>query len=363
MRRLLAVLLFILLFVPASGGFVFASTSVEGVDTYCYEQLKGTEQLAYEAIHNCLIYLIKSWNCGSFTQTTIQKAYNCLLMDHPEIYWSEGYTYVTSYVDNRISGHRVEFTYSMTRSEIEAKNMQLEDSLFTMAKKIGRIDASYETVKAVYEYLINNSSYEELNLDQSMCSVMLEGGGVCASFAKAFEFIMQCMNIPCTVVYGRLTQSSGMLSTALGHEWNLVRLGSSWYHVDVTSGLNVTKQSGDMDYRFLCASTDDILKTHIVDNPVELPSCTDTSLNFFTYYGLTVDTYSREAVAACMLKAYEMGLDPVVRFSNYRAFSDAVDDLFTKQGILQAVKDAAGISFQSIDYRIDEPELTVRLEL
>ena len=55
MRRLLAVLLFVLLFVPASGGFVFASTSVEGVDTYCYEQLKGTEQLAYEAIHHCLI--------------------------------------------------------------------------------------------------------------------------------------------------------------------------------------------------------------------------------------------------------------------------------------------------------------------
>ena len=333
-----------------------------GVDSYCYDCLNPTEQLAYNAISDCLTHLITVWNCGSLSQETIQKAYDCLQMDHPEIFWSDGYNYVTSYVNNSISGHRVEFNYNLTRDEISRANTEIEEALMSMFGEIGRIDASYETVKAVYEYLVRNCTYDGLNLDQSMYSVMVNRSGVCASFAKAFEFIMQCLGIPCTVVYGRLTRNEGILSTTLGHEWNILKLGDSWYHVDVTSALSISAVN-DIDYRFLCATTEDILKTHVIENTVPIPDCNSGDLEFFRYHGLCVDTYSRTELASVMLRAMDMGLGPVARFSNYRAYSEAIDDLFTREGIFQAIKDATGLSVNTIGYHLDEDQLLLRLDI
>ncbi len=346
---------FLVLLVFSFGAFA------TGVDTYCHDQLSTGEQVAYQAMFYCLTNLVESWNCGSITQETIQKAYDCILMDHPEIYWSDGYTYVTSFVNNEVSGHRVEFSFSMDRAEIKRRNAELEQALMDMAAQIGRIDPSYETVKAVYEYMVRNFTYNELNLDQSMYSAMMKRSGVCASFAKAFEFIMQCMNIPCTVVYGYLTQSGGRLASSMGHEWNLVQLDGGWYHVDVTSAIVVHEDYGFMDYRFLCATTADMLYTHRIDNPVPIPDCSSTDLEFYSLNDLVVHTYSREALATCMLHAMELGCGPVARFSSYRAMTEAVDDLFTRAGIFQAISDYAGVSVGQVEYKLDEDLMVLRL--
>lgn len=333
------------------------------VDTWCHDQLTGSEQIAYDAMLDCLTHLNESWNCGSIPQETIQKAYDCLLMDHPEVFWSDGYTYVTSYVNNVISGHRVEFKYSMDRAQIERANREIYDSLMDTVRAIGRTDASYETVKAVYEHLIKTCTYDELNLDQGMYSVMVNHSGVCASFAKSFEFIMQCMGIPCTVVHGRLTQSSGMLGTTLGHAWNIVNIGGRWYHVDVTSGLSVSSGSGAVDYRFLCTTTDEICRTHVIENAVPVPDCSSGDLEFYRRYGLSVDTYSRKNVAKAFLRAEQMGMKPTVRFTGYRAFTEAVNDLFTNSGIFDLFDDFMDRHVSTVEYSMDEQMQTIMLDI
>ena len=333
-----------------------------GVDTYCYDCLDPTEQIAYDAIFDCLVHLIPVWNCGNMSQEKIQIAYDCLMMDRPEIYWTDGYQYVTSFVNNAISGHRVEFIYNKDREEIAETNDAILESMISMFADIGRLDPSYETVKAVYEYMVRNCSYDEMNLDQSMYSAMVLHSGVCASFSKAFEFIMQCLGIPCTVVYGRLTKSEGVLGTTLGHEWNILELDGQWYHVDVTSAICISEED-KVDYRFLCATTQEILKTHVIDNTVPIPDCSSTDYEFFRYHGLCLDSYSREELAAAMLKAVDMGLGPVAKFSNYRAYCDAIDDLFTREGIFQAITDATGLHLTSIDYHLVEDEYIIRLDI
>lgn len=254
---------------------VFASAGVApvSVDTWCYDCLTDLEMLAYDAVRECLTHLVPSWNCGSIPQETIQKAYDCFLMDHPEVFWSDGYTYVTSYVNNEISGRRVEFKYTMDRAAIARANEEIYTSLLEIVEWAGRTDASMETVRAVYDYMMEFCTYDELNLDQSMYSVMVGRSGVCASFSKAFEFIMQCLGIPCTVAIGRLAQGPGLPGAAIGHEWNLVLIDGTWYHVDITSGLSMTKETGIRDYSFFCISTEEICKTHVIDNPVPLPEC------------------------------------------------------------------------------------------
>ena len=354
MRKVFSVLILLLFVLP----FALCAS---GVDTFCYDRLDNTAQLAYEALYYCMTNLAGSWNCGSMPQEAIRQAYECILMDHPEIFWSDGYTYVTSYVNNEISGHRIELEYDRDAKSILAANAELEKALVDIVRKIGRTDKSYETVRALYDHFTENFTYDALNLDQSMYSVMMTGTGVCASFARAFEFILQCLDIPCTVVRGRLSSEYGMPGSTLGHEWNLVFLNGSWYHVDVTSAISMRHETGETDYRFLCATTAEILQTHMIDNVVPLPECSDSSLNFYNYYGLSVESYSREAVASCMLRAMEMGLGPLVKFTNYRALTEAVDDLFTNRGIFQAIKDYTGLAPEHVEYSLDDKALVLRL--
>ena len=354
MLKKITLIVFLIIFVCT---FSFAT----GVDTYCYDRLSISEQMAYEAILDCVTHLIPSWNTGNFSQDTIQKAYTCLLMDHPEIFWSDGYTYVTSYINNAVSGHKVEFTYTMSRDQIQKTNKEIENSMIEIVKTLPSLEANYETVRAIYDWFVSNCTYDETNLDQSMYSVMINKSGVCASFSKAFEFLMQCIGIPCTVIHGKLSQSSGLLGSTLGHEWNIIQLNGSWYHVDITSALSLSDNQKEIDYSFLCATTEQILKTHSIANPVEIPSCTSEDLNFFNYYNLTLDSYSRNSIKNVFSKALKLSRIPVAKFTSYKVLCDAVEDLITNQGLFEVLKTVTGKDYQSIDYYVDETELTIKI--
>lgn len=333
-----------------------------GVDDYCYSRLSVSEQIAYDAMFDCITTLTPKWNCGSFSQDTLKKAYDCLMLDHPELYWSESFTYVTSFVNNAIAGRSVEFEYTMTRSRIEQTNREIEKALFDIMREIGTVEPSYETVRLVYRWMVENCTYDVTNMDQSMYSVMVGRSGVCASFSKAFEFIMQCLGIPCTCVNGRLRSGSGILGSGagIGHEWNLVFIDGVWSHVDVTSAVG-SSEDGFVDYGFFCCTTEEISRTHTIDNVVDIPVCNDPSLGVYRRYGLVLDGYDRDAVASAFSTAQSLGMLPEVRFSSYRAFLDAKEDLIDRAGLFQVVEALGYRSLGSIDYSIDEGDLSIRL--
>ena len=108
---LLSILLISLSNVFCSSNSSNITTTSEAVDAYYYSQLSSSEQVAYQAMFDCVTTLVTKWNCGSFSQETLKKSYDCLLLDHPELFWTNSFTYVTSYVNNSISGHYVEFEY------------------------------------------------------------------------------------------------------------------------------------------------------------------------------------------------------------------------------------------------------------
>ena len=58
-----------------------------------------------------------------------------------------------------------------------------------------------------------------------------------------------------------------------------------------------------------------------------------------------------------------MGLGAVAKFSNYRAYLEAIDDLFTREGIFQAIEDAIGLRYTTVPYRTDEDQLILRLDI
>lgn len=353
MRKTLIILALIVL-------TLFSVFATDGVDDYYYSQLSSSEQIAYQAMFDCITTLVSKWNCGSFSQDTLKKAYDCLILDHPELFWSNSFTYVTSYVNNVISGHYVEFEYTMSRSEIEQTNSEIEQALVDIVQEIGTIEPNYETIRKVYVWMVENCQYDKTNMDQSLYSVLVKRSGVCASFSKAFEFILQCLGIPCVAVNGRLKQGSGLLgSSNLGHEWNVVKINGSWAHVDITSAVSLYNSTGSLNYDYFCCTTDFLQNTHVIENVADIPQCNDESLNVFKYYELELSEYSLEEVKLAFVKSSQLEMAPTVRFSNYRAFYEAKTDLITNQALFEVVSSLTGEEVKTLEYTLDEASLSI----
>ena len=88
----------------------------------------------------------------------------------------------------------------------------------------------------------------------------IEGGmAICQGYATGFEYLCRKANLWCTQVSG---SSQGM-----SHAWNLVKLESGTYHVDVTwadDDQNVPLDAGWQRYFML--AQDEILVDHEIDD-------------------------------------------------------------------------------------------------
>ena len=70
--------------------------------------------------------------------------------------------------------------------------------------------------------------------NQNIISVFLEGRTVCQGYACATKYLMDLLDIPCTIVTG----------TANGepHAWNLIELDGAYYYMDRSEERRVGKE-------------------------------------------------------------------------------------------------------------------------
>lgn len=108
-----------------------------------------------------------------------------------------------------------------------------------------------DKVKAIYDYLTENSVYdnealeyaEENGFESSNLSdfqdsfntygVLINGKGVCMSYAYAFRFLCDLSGVESTVV-------TGYLNGNLPHAWNMAKLDGQWYEIDCTNNAVTT---------------------------------------------------------------------------------------------------------------------------
>jgi len=93
---------------------------------------------------------------------------------------------------------------------------------------------TYDDIKMVHDYLIANIEYDStISKDNiyNICGALINGEAVCEGYARAFKYLMDGLEIPCTLVIGTGRNSEGNTEN---HAWNYVLLNESWYAVDVT---------------------------------------------------------------------------------------------------------------------------------
>ncbi len=318
-------------------------------DSYAYQHLTQPEQEIYIEILWALTEFQENVVLSSMDQDEIARIFQCVLNDHPEIFYVDGYTYTQYTLGDILKKITFTGTYQMEGPEIDQKRQQIETYVNQCLEGLPENADEYETVKYIYEYLIFHTEYDaESENNQNICSVFLNGSSVCQGYAKATQYLLQKAGIYATLVLGRV-------SAGEGHAWNLVRIDGSWYYVDTTWGdasyqaVGATadfpeKKMPSINYDYLCVTTKQLCKTHEIDNVVELPQCASMEANYYVREGLYFTSLDKEQLAGIFADGYERGNAYVtLKCASAEIYGQMQEMLITNQEIFHYLDSEDGV--------------------
>lgn len=317
-----------------------AATMEQCEGLYAYDNIGlGLQQLYAEILlimqgHHTRIPLC------STDAVQIETASACVLLDHPEIFYVDGYSYEKYMFAGMVEKIMFTANYTMTTEEVEQSKGLIQEYVDACMQGLPQGATDYDKVKYVYEFIILNTEYN-LNApeNQNICSVFLYRESVCLGYAKAIQYLLQQMGVECCVV-------TGSVITGEGHAWNLVRINGQYYYVDATWGdasylsdTGTASALSNINYDYLCITTQDLLKTHIIDNPVKVPSCIMTIDNYYVKEGLYLNNLDSLKIESIFDAAYDNNMDCIsIRCANETVFQEVQSNLLDNQQIFSYLR-------------------------
>lgn len=322
---------------------------------YGYHVLSENEQILYLEIFDALSAMSDEVTVSTLDSTLLDKIFECVLNDHPELFYVEGFKYTEHFFGDALTRITFEGTYSMTKEEAELTLAEIENRLSVCMSEVPLNEDEYSTVKFLYEYLIDNTEYDT-NADdnQNICSVFLGGRSVCQGYAKAMQYMLQEAGLQSLLVTGYTGTER--------HAWNLVRVNDNYYYLDPTWGDASYAYSGSegvegevflppINYDYFLVTTNEISKTHSLEDMIALPPCDSMQDNYYVREGLYFEGYDRQQLENVFDSEDVRQADYVtLKCADLQVYDEMLSAIIDERQIFTIVKTSEG----AISYASDE---------
>jgi hypothetical protein len=192
---------------------------------------------------------------------------------NPEYFYVVGYSSsFGGYFDsNGTTAHlQITFipTYYLTADEVseyrtkinktvESFTSQISSSMTTLDKLI--YTDNYICQNVVYDYDLANNRPNDASVSHTMAGALADGLAVCDGYSKSYIYLLSKIGVDATMV----------VSTDLNHAWNHVKIGDSYYNVDVTWNDGYVYKYGYTLYKYFLISDDSFNSTEYGHNATD----------------------------------------------------------------------------------------------
>lgn len=225
-----------------------------------YYMLNDSEKELYRQIYANAYGVVESFKpCVEVFSTNVGRVVEAVLNDNPVLFWVEN-SYGCKYgPDGRVV--EISLQYNEASQKLEQSVQKFEERAEAILSVARTLKSDYEKEKYVHDKLATSIEYSaDASMNQSAYSALVNGKTVCAGYAKAFQYLMQQLGIPCFYCRGY---------SGANHAWNIVDLYGDYYNVDLTWD---DAKPGNYDY--FNKTDKELSGTHIRKGAsVNLPAC------------------------------------------------------------------------------------------
>lgn len=266
----------------------------------------------------------------------VERVFRYVMADHPEIFYADGYEVTTYRLGTEIRRITFTGTWTLESDEVLSRRAQLEAAAALWLEGLPDGTDDFEKAKYIYDVLILRTEYEQGSADsQTICSVLLNQRSVCQGYAKTFQYLCQLAGIPAMLVTGDVNGE--------GHAWNIVFLDGDWYYIDPTWGdASYQREEGEetptltetVNYDYFCVTTQEIERTHSMDDNQLLPVCNAVQDQYYRHEGLYLQSADKEKIDEIFARAAQKGA-PMVCFqcADDTVYQEVYRLLIEEQGI------------------------------
>lgn len=343
----------------------------DGAFEYAAQSLKETELAWYLDIKQTLgsfgenIRLDSAALEAGCDEEDIDRIFQCVLNDHPELFYVEGYSYTRYTRGDRITSIVFSGTYNSDRETAETRRSEIEAAAAEILSGIDEDADQYTKVKYVYDTIIRETDYDLSAPDnQNIYSVFVGNRSVCQGYAKATQYLLNRLGVDCTLVLGtvEMEEGQGLPARQEGHAWNLVRVDGYYYYVDTTWGdASYSQQDGvstenvgipEINYDYLNVTTEELLKSHTLEGNIPMPQCIATEANYYSKEGALFTVYDRDQMQALFDRAGDENRDDItVKCADWECYMEVLTALVDDHEIFRYLEkpDASTVAYARND--------------
>ena len=254
-------------------------------------------------------YKIKNILLPDISGSEIYKVKEAVLYDHPEIFWVDS-QYRLDY--NFHDGDYIIFYSHWDYQTVADKAQAISRELSLLLNKIPAGLDEYSREKLAHDLLINTAEYHTAAAEDhkqyldayGIYGFFVDKKAVCSGYAPATKLLLNRLGIEARIVNGTCNST--------GHMWNIVKINSEWYQLDVTQNDPITKNSSGLIYYDYFNLTDEMMQldheygvdfSYLTDEMIyaqeytgpeffnfTLPECSATSANFYEVNSVKIDS-------------------------------------------------------------------------